>query len=295
MPPQGATGHHDTAGTRGRDGGHADGRTPGSPAARLAILAVPMHDLAKLTWPEARARFGPRLVVLLPVGATEAHGPHLPVDTDVTIARAQAFRAAARLGELGVDAVVLPPIAYTVAQFAFGFPGTLTVRPGTLWNLVEDVVESLQQHGIERIVLCNAHLEPKHVGILRGVCLDHAQRGGGKAQLLFPDITRRRHVATLGDEFASGECHAGRFESSIVLAEDPDHVREAERLALAPKTVGLVEKLRAGAVSFESIGADAAWCGDPAAASADEGRELVQRLGEIVVTVIREEWPELFT
>jgi creatinine amidohydrolase len=253
-----------------------------------------MHDFAKLTWPEARARFGPRLVVLLPVGATEAHGPHLPLDTDVTIARAQALRAAARLGSLGVDAVVLPPIAYTVAQFAFSFAGTITVRPGTLWNLVEDVVESLQQHSIERLVLCNAHLEPKHVGILRGVCLDHAQRGGGKAQLLFPDITRRRFAATLGDEFMSGECHAGRYESSIVLAEDPTHVREAERTALAPKSVGLIEKLRAGAVSFESSGADAAGCGDPAAATASEGRDLIERLAEVVVATLREEWPDLF-
>ncbi len=254
-----------------------------------------MYDFAKLTWPEARARFGPRLVVLLPVGATEAHGPHLPLDTDVTIARAQAFRTATKLAEAGVDALVLPPIAYTVAQFAFSFSGTLTVRPGTLWNLVEDVVESLQQHTVECLVLCNAHLEPKHVNVLRGVCLDHAVRGGGKAQLLFPDITRRKHAATLGAEFQSGECHAGRYESSIVLAEDPEHVREHERLALAPKTVGLVEKLRAGAVSFESIGADAAWCGDPAAATAGEGRKLIDRLAEVVVHSVREAWPDLFT
>ncbi|MEZ6015088.1 MAG: creatininase family protein [Planctomycetota bacterium] len=253
-----------------------------------------MHHLAKLTWPEARARFGPRLVALLPVGATEAHGPHLPLDTDVTIAGAQALRAAQKLGELGVDALVLPPIAYTVAQFAFSFTGTITVRPGTLWNLVEDVVESLQQHAVERVVLCNAHLEPKHLSVLKGVCLDHAARGVGKAQLLFPDVTRRRFAATLGDEFMSGECHAGRYESSIVLAEDEAHVRNDERARLAPKVVGLVEKLRAGAVSFESIGADAAWCGDPASATASEGRELIDRLADIIVTVVREEWTDLF-
>lgn len=252
-----------------------------------------MYDLSKLTWPEAKARFGPRLVVLLPVGATEAHGPHLPLDTDVTIARAQALAAAERLGQHGVDALVLPPIAYTVAQFAFSFAGTLTVRPGTLWNLIEDIVESLQQHSVERVVLCNAHLEPKHVAILRGVCLDHARRGGGKAELIFPDITRRRFAATLGAEFQSGECHAGRYESSIVLAEDPAHVREVERVALEPKVVGLVEKLRAGAVSFESIGADAAWCGDPAAATAEEGRDLIGRLADVIVTSVREAWPDL--
>lgn len=253
-----------------------------------------MYDFAKLTWPEARARFGPRLVVLLPVGATEAHGPHLPLDTDVTIARAQAFRAAEKLGAAGVDALVLPPLAYTIAHFAFNFAGTLTVRPGTLWSLVEDLVDSLEQHGIRQVVLCNAHLEPKHVGVLRGVCLDHAVRGEGKAHLVFPDVTRRRNAERLGDEFRSGECHAGRYESSIVLAHDPAHVREQERRALAPKTVGLVDKMRAGAGTFEAIGADGAWCGDPAAASASEGHELVERLADIVVDTVRETWPDLF-
>ena len=53
-----------------------------------------MHDFAKLTWPEAKELFAADPVALLPVGATEAHGPHLPLDTDVTIAVAQARRAA---------------------------------------------------------------------------------------------------------------------------------------------------------------------------------------------------------
>jgi len=253
-----------------------------------------MIDLAKLTWPEAKARFGPRLVVLLPVGATEAHGPHLPLDTDVTIAVAQARRAALKLQARGVDAIVLPPLAYTVAQFAFGFTGTVTVRPGTLWSLVEDIIEALQQHRIECVVLCNAHLEPKHLGVLEGVCLDHVRRGEGKAQLLFPNITRRRHASTLGDEFMSGECHAGRYESSIVLAEDAAHVRNDERRRLEPKVVGLVEKLRAGANSFEEVGADSAWCGDPAAATAVEGRELLERLADVIVNSVEEEWADLF-
>ena len=71
-----------------------------------------MTDLAKLTWPEARARFGPDPVCILPIGATEPHGPHLPLDTDVTIANAQAGRAAELRAAKGVDAIVLPTVAY---------------------------------------------------------------------------------------------------------------------------------------------------------------------------------------
>lgn len=252
-----------------------------------------MHQFAKLTWTEAKELFAMDPVALLPVGATEAHGPHLPLDTDVTIATAQAMRAAEMLDEKGVTTLVMPPIAYTVAQFAFGFPGTITIRPTTLWNLIEDVVESLEQHGVRRVVLCNAHLERQHVQLLRGVCKDHAERTESKTQLLFPDITRRRWAGTLGDEFKSGDCHAGRYESSIVMATDAEHVRESERTALAPKKVDLVEKMLGGAVDFIEIGADAAWCGDPAAATAEEGRTWIDQLGLIVATTVTEEWPEL--
>ena len=52
------------------------------------------HDLAKMTWPEAQALFDAKAVAILPVGSTEPHGPHLPLDTDVTIAHAQARRTA---------------------------------------------------------------------------------------------------------------------------------------------------------------------------------------------------------
>lgn len=253
-----------------------------------------MTELGRLTWPEAKALFERDPVALLPVGATEAHGPHLPLDTDVTIARAQAGAAAERLEAKGVPAFVLPPIAYTVAQFAFGFPGTITARPTVVWSLVEDVVDSLEQHGVRRVVLCNSHLEAQHVKLLRGVVLDHAELTDRHAQLLFPDITRRRWAGTLGDEFLSGECHAGRYETSIVLAAAPETVRDDERARLEPKTVGLVEKMLGGAKDFLEIGADAAWCGDPAAASAEEGARLIAQLADITVTTIEEEWPDRF-
>lgn len=250
--------------------------------------------LAKMTWPEAEALFAADPVALLPVGATEAHGPHLPLDTDVTIATAQAMGAARKMRGAGVPAFVLPPVSFTVAQFAFGFPGTITVRPTTLWNTVEDVVESLEQHGVRRVVLCNAHLELAHVKLLRGVVVDHAKITDRHAQLLFPDITRRRWAGTLGDEFLSGECHAGRYESSIVLAADPGAVREGERAALEPNEVGLVQKMLAGAKDFIEIGATAAWCGDPASATAEEGRGLIDQLSEITYVTAREEWPDRF-
>src|SRR5262245_64443567 len=95
-----------------------------------------MTGLEKLTWPEARARFGPDVVVLLPIGSTEPHGPHLPLDTDVTIALAQTRAAVAELERHGVATLLLPALAYGVTYYTDGFEGRVTLRTGTLWHVL---------------------------------------------------------------------------------------------------------------------------------------------------------------
>ena len=253
-----------------------------------------MTELGRMTWPEARALFAEGVVAIQPVGATEPHGPHLPLDTDVTIARAQALRAAERLEAEGVRALVLPPLAYGLTRYTDGFEGRISLRPGTLWAILEDLAESLGEQGVLRIVLANAHLEPEHVRVLRGIAKDYPAIDGERPHVIFPDNTRRRWAETLGDEFKSGDCHAGRYESSIVLARDPAGVREDERKALPALEIGLIEAMKAGKNSFRAMGAADAYCGDPAAASAEEGETLIESLATMTVESIREAWPDLF-
>lgn len=253
-----------------------------------------MTELGKCTWPQAARLFGSGTVALLPVGSTEPHGPHLPLDTDVTIALAQARRGAELLEHAGVRTLVLPPVAYGLTHYTDGFAGRITLKPGTLWALVEDVVESLEQQGVLRVVLVNGHLEPAHVTVLRNLCVDRPAIGPERAQVVLADVTRRAAAATLGAEFQGGDCHAGRYESSLVLFADPHSVREDERARLEPLRIDLLEKMKAGARTFLEAGAAQAYCGDPAAASAAEGAELVDRLGEVVLDSARRAWPELF-
>ena len=253
-----------------------------------------MTDLAKMTWEEARELFVPDAVAILPVASTEPHGPHLPLDTDVTIALAQARRAVERLKEEGVTAFVLPPLAYGVTRFTTGFAGRVSLRPGTLWSLVEDVALSLEEDGVLRLVISNGHLEREHVKVLRGLAKDRPKVTEREAQILFPDNTSRRWAGEFGAEFSSGDCHAGSYESSIILAADPSSVREEKREALPEHQVGLLEKMLGGASSFLEIGADEAYCGAPAEASAEEGHELIERLSTMIVESVREAWPELF-
>jgi creatinine amidohydrolase len=252
-----------------------------------------MSDLAKLTWPEAKARFTAEVVAFVPIGSTEPHGPHLPLDTDVTIALAQTRAAAAELERAGVHTLVLPAVPYGVTYYTDGFEGRVTLRTGTLWAVLEDLVMSLEEQGLRRIVFSNGHLEPEHVKVLRGVTLDHAVRTQEKAQVLFPDNTRRRWAETLGEEFKSGDCHAGRYETSLVLASDPASVR-VEAGKLAPVAIDLLAKMKAGVRCFADAGASQAYCGDPAAATVEEGRERVQALARMLVESVREAWPELF-
>jgi creatinine amidohydrolase len=250
-------------------------------------------ELSKLTWPEAAGVMGPSTVALIPIGCTEPHGPHLPLDTDVTIALAQARRAADLLARDGVQALVLPPIGYGVTNFTDGFAGRVTIQPATLWSLLDDLVLALEQQDVRQVVFSNGHLEPAHVEVLRGVALDHDARGPFKAQVLFPDNTRRRWAETLGDAFRRGD-HAGRYETSLILAADPAAVRDEVRAVLEPASIDLVAAIRGGAQHFRDIGADRAYCGDPRAATAAEGEATLELLAQMIVVSARETWPDLF-
>jgi creatinine amidohydrolase len=98
----------------------------------------------------------------------------------------------------------------------------------------------------------------------------------------FPNLVRRRFAERLGEEFRSGACHAGRFETSIVLAARPAEVRVPAARGLPPNPRSLVEAMRAGHADFASAGGPRAYFGDPAAASREEGDESVRILGDIL-------------
>ena len=229
---------------------------------------------------------GVPVVALLPLGAVEAHGPHLPLITDVTIAVAAAEAATASIDALGARALVLPPLSYTPAGFAAGFPGTVSVRPDTVRALVLDIAESLEGQGVAALILVNAHLDPAHLGALHGVVDGYP----GSMKVLFPDISRRPWATRMTAEFKSGACHGGQYETSVLMAADPGSVREAVRGTLPENPASLSDAIRRGMTSFEEAGVDRAYCGDPAAATADEGQETIRVLGGILTDALREEW-----
>jgi creatinine amidohydrolase len=239
-----------------------------------------VQPLAAMTWEEARDATGPRSAAILPVGAIEAHGPHLPLETDVIIAQAMARAGAARLAARGLRAVVLPPLTYTAAAFAQGFAGTLSLRPETVTATLLDIAGSLARHGFGVLALANAHLDPGHLASLDAAV--NAIRSDLGLAVAFPNLAARPWALRLSDEFRSGACHAGRFETSMVLAERPELVREAARAALPPNPASLSRAIREGKSTFEAAGGARAYFGFPAQATAEEGRATIEILGAML-------------
>jgi len=244
-----------------------------------------IHRLRDMTWEEARSALTEGAWALLPCGATEAHGPHLPLSTDVVIAEHAAEMAAGDLSLENVEAVVLPPIAYAVTEYASEFAGTLSISPETSAALVRDVILGAARGGFLGVVLCNAHLEPANIAALRDAA-EQARAEGVK--VAFPDVTRKPHALRLGAEFRSGACHAGSYETSLVMAAQPFLVREDLARALEPNPSSLSEAIRAGKATFLEAGGPNAYFGDPAAASAAEGEELYRELADIFAGAVRE-------
>jgi creatinine amidohydrolase len=239
---------------------------------------MPQHRLADMTWEEVDRLDGPRTVAILPVGAVEAHGPHLPLSTDVIIAEAMAWACARELDAAGRTALVLPPLWYTEAGFAQAFAGTVSVEGSAVKDTVLGVARSMARAGVGTLAVANAHLDPAH---LRALAVAVVEAPPGCA-IVCVDLTRRDVAGRLTEEFRSGACHAGRYEGSVVLAEAPELVRRDIAARLPANPASLVDAIRAGLGTFTEAGGPRAYFGAPAEATAEEGRETIRVLGTLL-------------
>ncbi len=244
--------------------------------------------LSEMTYEEARICADDGAVALLPTGATEAHGPHLPLSTDVLIAETAAIRAVRLLRREGREAVVLPPVAYAVAEFASDFAGTISLPIETARAMVRDIILGAVRAGFAGVVVCNTHLEPANIEALQFAVREANDRG---VRACFPDVTKKPHALRLGDEFKSGACHAGAYETSLVLAADPFLVHSELAEGLPANMTSLSEAIRDGKRTFLEAGGPRAYFGTPGAASASEGEELYQTLSDIFAAAARELLP----
>jgi creatinine amidohydrolase len=228
---------------------------------------------------------GKPVVAILPCGATEAHGPHLPLSTDVIISEGMAAAALPGLHELGCVAFVLPPLAYAPANYAEAFAGTITVSAASAKAPILDIARSLKTQGFACLALANSHFDPANVAMLREAAEQIRALG---LPVAFPDFTRRKLAQTLTAEFQSGACHAGQYETSLVMAARPELVDDGARRALADNPASLTEAFARGAKTFADAGGPEAYFGFPRHATPEEGRESYRIMAAALVAAIRE-------
>lgn len=223
-----------------------------------------MSAVADLTWPEAAERTGTLLVV--PIGSTEQHGPHLPLSTDTDIAVA----LAALVARGRLDVLVAPALAYGASGEHAGFAGTLSIGQQALELVVVELVRSATAT-FARVLLLSGH--------------------GGNAEPLARAVRRLRaegrDVRTWSPQWR-GDAHAGRTETSVQLALDAGRVRTARAApgATGPLAELLPELRRSGVLAVSPNGV----LGDPAGASADQGRRLLAAAAADLLLML-EQWP----
>jgi creatinine amidohydrolase len=209
--------------------------------------------LGERTWVELDGP-APR-TVLIPVGSLEQHGPHLPLDTDTRIAAAVARRAAD-----GDPSVLLaPPLAYGASGEHEGFPGTLSIGHEALGSILVELGRSAAAWA-SRLVFVNGH--------------------GGNLPTVPAAVDALRHegreVAWFGCAVSGGDAHAGHTETSILLELDPSVVQtDAAQIGNTAPLRELLPALRRGGVTAVSRNGV---LGDPTAASAEEGRRLLDEM-----------------
>lgn len=239
--------------------------------------------LAELTTEElVEARAGAPSCAIVPVGSVEPHGPHLPLATDTLLGQEAALRAARALRDKGVRAFVAPSVPYGVTDYAGGFAGAISVPAPALTAFLAAIAGALLADGFTHVCFVNNHLEPAHDAAVRAAVQGLPE---GRASVACP--LTRRWARTLSDEFKRGECHAGRYETSLVLATTPGLVRESAA-ALPEVPISLAEGIRAGKATFRAMGIERAYTGAPAAATREEGDELYARLTAMVVAEVEE-------
>jgi creatinine amidohydrolase len=222
------------------------------------------------------------VTALVPVGSVEPHGPHLPLATDTLIGEAAADRAAALLRAKGIRALVAPAIPYGVTDFAAGFAGAVSVPAEALTPFLRAVVQGYLATGFTHACLVNNHLEAAHDAAVRAA----VEGLGHRASVACP--LARRWARTLSAEFKSGACHAGAYETSLVLAAAPETVDRAAAAALPDLSLSLSEAARAGIPTFRALGMDRAYTGAPARATPEEGEAMLDRLATMIATTVQE-------
>ncbi len=242
------------------------------------MTALPCRDWSDIHWPDFATGETSRWIAVLPLAATEQHGPHLPLGTDVFIAQAYLARVRELLSpDCPATFLPLQPVGISTEHLAF--PGTLTLSPDVAIETWTAIGESVARAGLRKLVIVTSH-------------------GGNSAAMSLVAQELRAHLDMLvvttswgrlsaPDEAASANevrhgIHGGAIETSIMLARYPQHVRMDKIADFMPASMGMEREFK---VLSTQRPAPLAWqaqdlhptgaIGDATLASAETGHRLL--------------------
>ncbi len=234
-------------------------------------------------------------LVLLPLGATEQHGPHLPLGTDLFLVEAVLERTKPRIADLNV--LLLPPLWCTKSNEHIAFPGSLYLQAETMMALIHDIAAAISHSGFRKMVFMNWH--GGNSDLLGAMLRDIRQRH--KMLVFLIDIV----FTFLGasdepQEMSKSDMHAGHFETSLMLAVRPELVQPGRYKNLGQENQ---DPLTSSFSSFELLAPEGGlvrtgWdttdlshdgvIGDPAGSSSEEGKESLTNMVNRVEAALRE-------
>lgn len=228
-----------------------------------------MIELAHAAWTDIADRLASAdTIAVLPFGALEQHGPHLPLSTDTLQAEAIARSLAERL-----DAVLLPSVAYGNTWSNAAFPGTVSLSATTVTAICGDIISALEESGYRILVVVNGDYGNRLP--LHRAAEDAAARGGLPTIVLdYPGLVEIGDQIKVTPWAAPGLCHADELETSMILAIDPALVH---RDRLSPSYPELPADFGLRQMALAELSPTGVF-GDPRPATADKGVTIIDHV-----------------
>jgi len=227
-------------------------------------------------------------VLILPVGATEQHGPHLPVGTDTLLVHQVALAAARQTGD-----IVAPPVAIGYNQKELAFPGTLSAKLETLTQYIRDICESAFRTGFRRVLILNGHGWNKPAISSAAHLVSEGQTDALCAVASYYDLISDTASEVRESEFPGGMAHAGELETSLALHLGLSGVRaeKARKEMSFPKSrfswLDIVTPPRISIPREFTQHTQSGVIGDPERATAEKGRQLFEAAVKEVAEFLR--------
>ncbi len=232
------------------------------------------RHLADLSWPQIARRLSPSSVLVLPIGAVEQHGPHLPVSTDLVIAEETAGALVGRHGD-DLDLWLLPSLAYTKSNEHAGFPGSFWLGADTLLKVLDDLGRAVAQLPADRLVFLNGH--GGNSALLQVANRELRLAHGLRTFLTHPGVPPDQGGTSPAAELGMG-IHGGLEETSVMLHLRPHLVDMALAMRNIPDKLAANAHVRfGGRVAFGWLARDFGpdgHIGDPTGATAGLGEDL---------------------